>query len=184
MGVIRRIYCAGGDVFLPQYRREQVFLQMKQLAQTFSDRHCTFELLIPADNEISLLPEQTLAAKRANALSIRLANEGMIRRCDAVIANLSPFRGAEPDCGTAYECGFARALGKTVLSYTDNPAEQTAKYRAFDFSQNAEDGRFAYTEVEDFGLPFNLMLYDENIPVFTDFAAALHHYAAACKQSG
>ncbi|MDO4248796.1 MAG: nucleoside 2-deoxyribosyltransferase [Neisseria sp.] len=176
----RQIYCAGGDVFLPPAGRGKLFAKMKELASTLSDRHCRFELLIPTDNEISLSHGMAADAKRADALKIRLANEAMIARCDAVIANLSPFRGAEPDCGTAYECGFARALGKTVLVYTDNRAEQTEKYAGFDFGQAAPDGRFAYTEIEDFSLPFNLMLYDGTSPIFGSFAQAIEHYAAQC----
>ncbi|OSI12170.1 nucleoside 2-deoxyribosyltransferase [Neisseria canis] len=172
-----QIYCAGGDVFLPEPKRGQVFDNMKKLAEDFSDRHSSFRLLIPLDNEIVLQQGGSAEVKRANALTIRLANEEMIRRCDAVIANLSPFRGEEPDCGTAYECGFARALGKPVLVYTDNPAEQTAKYAGFDFNREAADGRFAYSEVEDFALPFNLMLYDADMSVFAGFEDALRFYA-------
>ena len=39
-------------------------------------------------------------------------NEAHIRGCDAVIANLTPFRGPSADAGTVYEVGFARALGR------------------------------------------------------------------------
>ncbi len=173
-----KIYCAGGDVFLPEAERNTVFQAMKQQAAALSDGHLNIELLIPIDNEIALEAAEDNTAKRRNALAIRRANEAMIRTCDAVIANLSPFRSHEPDCGTAYECGYAAALGKTVYTYTDNPAEQTEKYRAFDFGQPASDGRFRYTEVEDFALPFNLMLYDDGAPIFDSFAAALADLAA------
>lgn len=171
------IYCAGGDVFLPVSEREAVFGTMRALAQQLSDDGTQFQLLIPIDNEIELLPDTDAASKHRNALCIRLANEAMIARCDALIANLSPFRGNEPDCGTAYECGFARALGKPVLNYTDNCSEQTARYRDFDFGAEANDGRYAYTEVEDFALPFNLMMYGDDYPVFTDFESALRYFA-------
>ena len=171
------IYCAGGDVFLPESEREAVFDNMRALAQQLSDDNIQFRLLIPIDNEIELLPDTDAANKHRNALCIRLANEAMIARCDALIANLSPFRGNEPDCGTAYECGFARALGKPVLNYTDNCSEQTARYRDFDFGANANDERYAYTEIEDFALPFNLMMYGDDYPVFTDFESALRYFA-------
>ena len=171
------IYCAGGDVFLPESEREAVFDNMRALAQQLSDDNIQFRLLIPIDNEIELLPDTDAASKHRNALCIRLANEAMIARCDALIANLSPFRGNEPDCGTAYECGFARALGKPVLNYTDNCSEQTARYRDFDFGANANDERYAYTEIEDFALPFNPMMYGDDYPVFTDFESALRYFA-------
>ncbi|MCP1773384.1 nucleoside 2-deoxyribosyltransferase [Neisseria perflava] len=177
------IYCAGGDVFLPEAERNTVFQAMKDLAENASRnlqaKKTTVRLLIPTDNEIALVPQTDDTGKRANALTIRLANEAMIRQCDAVFANLSPFRSAEPDCGTAYECGFARELGKPVLTYTDNPAEQTAKYQAEDFRRPAPDGRFRYTEVEDFALPFNLMLYDDTYPIFNSFAEYLNTYLQA-----
>lgn len=172
------IYCAGGDVFLPAPQREQVFAAMRHLAAELSDGLLVFEVLIPLDNEIEWSEGQDADSKRSNALKIRLANEAMIRRCDAVIANLSPFRGPEPDCGTAYECGFARALGKDVLVYTDNFSEQTERYAHFDFEQAADDQRYAYREVEDFALPFNLMMYGTDYPIFDSFASALKAYAA------
>src|SRR6187402_1391015 len=37
-----------------------------------------------------------------------------LREADAVVANLTPCRGAGADQGTAYEVGFAAALGKPV----------------------------------------------------------------------
>jgi nucleoside 2-deoxyribosyltransferase len=67
-----------------------------------------------------------------------------------VLANLNNFRGAEPDSGTAFEVGFAVALGKPVVGYLDDGRtlrEQLGGVRdAEGFS------------VEDFGLPRNLML--------------------------
>ena len=38
--------------------------------------------------------------------------------CDALVANLTPFRGVSADAGTAFEVGFMRALGRPVLGYT------------------------------------------------------------------
>ncbi|UOO80737.1 nucleoside 2-deoxyribosyltransferase [Uruburuella testudinis] len=171
-----KIYCAGGDVFLPENTRNTVFTAMKQQAAALSGNSLHFELLIPTDNELTLDPAADAGAKRRNALIIRRANEAMIRSCDAVIANLSPFRSNEPDCGTAYECGYAAALGKTVLVYTDNDADQTEKYQGFDFGQSAPDKRFAYTGIEDFALPFNLMMYDDAHPIFSSFHQALAYF--------
>lgn len=36
-----------------------------------------------------------------------------------MIANITPFRGPSADVGTAYEMGFAHALGKKVFAYTN-----------------------------------------------------------------
>lgn len=47
------------------------------------------------------------------------ANEAHIRSCDALIANLTPFRGTSADVGTVYELGFMRALGRPVFGYSN-----------------------------------------------------------------
>jgi nucleoside 2-deoxyribosyltransferase len=43
----------------------------------------------------------------------------LIRSCDIVIANTTPFRGPSADVGTVFEMGFAHALGKLVFAYTN-----------------------------------------------------------------
>ncbi|MGV7242049.1 nucleoside 2-deoxyribosyltransferase [Caballeronia sp. M23-90] len=46
------------------------------------------------------------------------ANINAIRSADMVMANLNDFRGrGEPDSGTAFEVGFAAALGKPIWAY-------------------------------------------------------------------
>jgi nucleoside 2-deoxyribosyltransferase len=47
-------------------------------------------------------------------------NEGLIKSCGLVIANITPFRGPSADVGTVYEIGFAHGLGKKVLAYTNS----------------------------------------------------------------
>lgn len=90
-------------------------------------------------------------------------NEAHLRACDALIANLTPFRGASADAGTAYELGFMRALGRPVFGYA---------HVAGDFAQRTltmlgprirrrPDGAWEDEEgmaVEAFGLTDNLML--------------------------
>jgi Nucleoside 2-deoxyribosyltransferase len=43
------------------------------------------------------------------SLAIRSAMERVMRGCDAMIVNLTPFRGPSADVGSAYEMGFMRA---------------------------------------------------------------------------
>src|SRR3954462_3374301 len=52
-------------------------------------------------------------------LRIYWANEAHIRSCDALVANLTPFRGPSADVGTVYELGFMRALGRPVFGYSN-----------------------------------------------------------------
>ena len=74
-----------------------------------------FEGVFPLDTEI----EAAGKSPRELGLCISRINEDLIRSCDTVIANLTPFRGPSADVGTAFEVGFAHALGKKVLAYTN-----------------------------------------------------------------
>ena len=41
-----------------------------------------------------------------------------MRRADAYLANMTPFKGVDADPGTAFEVGFAAALGKPIYLYS------------------------------------------------------------------
>ncbi|MCZ8383243.1 nucleoside 2-deoxyribosyltransferase [Achromobacter xylosoxidans] len=144
---MRRVYLAGFDVFLPDAVAHGE--RLKALAAAHG-----FEGLYPLDN--------TLPAGLAGvalAQWIYQANVAMIQRADLVMANLNSFRGAEPDSGTAFEVGYAIALGKPVWGYTSQAGsvrEQVAVGVAADDAARAVDAQ-GYT-VEDFGLNLNLML--------------------------
>ena len=57
-------------------------------------------------------------ARAEQGRMIGRANEKLIRESNGVLANLTPFRGPSADVGTAFEVGFARALGKAIVGYT------------------------------------------------------------------
>jgi nucleoside 2-deoxyribosyltransferase len=91
-----------------------------------------------------------------------------IRQADAVIANLTPWRGVGCDPGTAFEAGFASALSKPVFAYMNVMGEDEAELRGrVDMlfgAQLSADGAWRDpdgAEIEDFGLPENLMLWAE-----------------------
>jgi nucleoside 2-deoxyribosyltransferase len=46
--------------------------------------------------------------------------ERVMRGCDAMIVNLTPFRGPSADVGSAYEMGFMRALGRPIFAYSND----------------------------------------------------------------
>ncbi|AOB29549.1 nucleoside 2-deoxyribosyltransferase [Bordetella sp. H567] len=101
------------------------------------------------------------------------ANVALIRQADGVIANLNPFRGAEPDSGTAFEVGYAVALGKPVWAYTSVAAsivEQVAVATSADGGMHLDAE--GYT-VEDFGMNLNLMLACSATIVAGDVQACL-----------
>ncbi|MBK1659410.1 nucleoside 2-deoxyribosyltransferase [Paracraurococcus ruber] len=96
-------------------------------------------------------------------LRIYWANEAHIRGCDALIANLTPFRGPSADAGTVYELGFMRALGRPVFGYS-NIAQRFAQRTLAALGGHARrraDGAWEDGEgmaVEEFDRHDNLML--------------------------
>lgn len=88
-------------------------------------------------------------------------NMQMLRRADGMIANLAPFRGAEPDAGTVFEVGAAHALGIPVVAYGVGAGSYSDRVRALYGAIADEKGVLrdcAGQLVEDWGLPMNLML--------------------------
>ena len=125
-----RVYIAGPDVFRPDLSDWSAHVRSRLAA-------LGHQALIPTDSQ------QTTAG------AIYAANVGMIRHADALLANVNPFRGDEPDSGTCFEIGFASALGTPVIAYLDDA-------RALKDRLGGADARGQ--QVEDFGLPLNLML--------------------------
>lgn len=136
-----RVYLAGFDVFRADAIEHGRYL--KALCEAHG-----LEGLYPFDNDVTpgLSPEKTAAV-------ICTANIAMIRRCDAVLANLNGFRGAEPDSGTAFEVGMAVALDKPVWAYFEE--QGTLREQIPHDESGFDDQGF---QVEDFQLPKNLML--------------------------
>ena len=93
------------------------------------------------------------------ARRISLGNEGLMRSCDALIANLTPFRGVSMDSGTAFEVGFMQALGRpcrgtpTCCRTTASAPSASGPARPATLDCDRPD-----LEVEDFGLAENLMI--------------------------
>jgi len=141
---MKKIYLAGPDVF-----EKDAIAHGEALKELCS--HFGFEGLFPLDNVI----QEDEPEKMAEA--IRVANIQLIHEADIVMANLSPFRGFEPDSGTVYEVGFAEALGKPVFGYTSDLAalkHRLIKHQELDHdATHCLDGKF----IEDFGLSHNLM---------------------------
>lgn len=138
-----KVYIAGPDVFRPDA------LELAEAARNTAASH-GHDALLPLDNEATTAEE------------IFRANLALITECDAVIANLNPFRGDEPDSGTCFEVGMAIALGKRVVGYLSDARALAEKMeerhgkRVVPGTARPADGDG--NAVEDFGLPLNLML--------------------------
>jgi nucleoside 2-deoxyribosyltransferase len=151
IGVLR-VYLAGPDVFLPN--ADSLAAAKKELCVEYG-----FMGVSPSDNAIDM----ATLPKRDAGFRISAANEEMIRSCHLVIANLTPLRGPSADVGTAYEMGFARALGLPVFGYTnvagtllDRTREQHGVPLQRRASGQMEDA--FHMVIEDFDLWDNLML--------------------------
>lgn len=112
-----RVYLAGPDVFLPDP------IAFGEKKKRVCERY-GLEGVIPFDAEVP-----PAAPRREMGFLISEANERLIRGCDAIIANMTPFRGVSADVGTAYEMGFGRALGLIVFAYTNVAVPFTERTR-------------------------------------------------------
>ena len=142
-----KIYLAGPDVFLPDA------VEAGRRKVELCTRH-GLTGLYPLDNAIDL------AAKDAS-LRIFRGNEAMMNEADAIIANLTPFRGPGADAGTVYELGYMAGRGKLCLGYSNDPAGYADRVRRFhhcDLARRPSRSMREGLTVEDFGLADNLMM--------------------------
>jgi nucleoside 2-deoxyribosyltransferase len=142
-----KVYLAGPDVFLPDAKR------VGQLKQDICKRY-GLQGLFPLDGNP---PDD------GGPLSRRIfrANTELMDRADAIVANLTPFRGASADAGTVYELGYMLGKGSKLClgysnaakSYVDKVRERMDVRAVGDRFRDADD-----LEVENFGLMDNLMI--------------------------
>ena len=167
---MKKIYLAGPDVFFPGAAAHFDQLEARCAAAGLQG-------VRPSDGGLSA----SLGGSGAEvALRIYRANVALIGTCDALLANLMPFRNAlEPDSGTVFELGLAVALGKPVagvvpelhLRYEDKIVRQCgARHDAGGLTWDQAHGFL----VEEFGQPMNLMLSCSSA-LFGSFDAALAH---------
>jgi nucleoside 2-deoxyribosyltransferase len=146
------VYLAGPDVFLPD---AAAWMERKKAI-------CANHGLTGVSPFDKLADEPAAWAELPEWRRIALRNEAHIRRCAAVLANLTPFRGPSADVGTVYEVGFARGLGLPVFGYATvavgfldrTLAVAGGGHQAPDGSWRDQDGLL----VEQFGLFDNLMI--------------------------
>ncbi|MFA5409635.1 MAG: nucleoside 2-deoxyribosyltransferase [Bacilli bacterium] len=143
-----KIYLAGPDVF----RKNAIehLESLKKLASQYG-----FEGLAPLDNVVIVSDEEIGTPVHSNL--IFKANVDLIKKCDIIIANINPFRGACIDDGTAWEIGCGYAWGKMIYGYSDfcNLSLKAITQIMFDVNRQEE-----YSEIEDFGNTVNLMIVD------------------------
>jgi nucleoside 2-deoxyribosyltransferase len=141
-----KIYLAGPDVFLPDA------LEVGRRKQELCLRH-GLTGLFPLDNVIDI-------AFRDASMRIFQANRGMMDEADAIVANLTPFRGPSADAGTVYELGYMAGRGKLCLGYSNDPLVYRDRVARTHTVQGHDGVLFDRTGlvVEDFRLVDNLMI--------------------------
>ena len=158
------IYLAGPEVFLPD-----------PLARAADMKAVCARLgavgRFPLDNQDGVAD----ADPDIMAANISRADEDLIRRCDAVVANMAPFRGPSADAGTCYEMGFAKGLGKLVVGWTEDRRRWQEKIAAITpLSPDGDWFRDAQGMLcRDFGLIDNLMMIKGAAAIFTSFEDAI-----------
>ena len=141
-----KIYLAGPDVFLP----DAVEIGRRKVA--LCARH-GLTGLYPLDNSIDI-------AARDASLQIFRGNETMMIAADAIVANLTPFRGPGADAGTVYELGYMAGRGKPCFGYSNDDSSYADRAAGFTHV-TSRDGRLIDADgltIEDFGLAGNLMM--------------------------
>ena len=153
---IATVYLAGPDQWAPD--APEVMLRKHRMLEAAG--------LEPLDSRGRFTVETDNS--EAEAREIYADALSRLRRSDALIANLTPWRGTGCDPATAFEIGFAAALGKPVFAYMNVMSEDEAELRervgGMFGADLGDDGRWRDAdgaEIEDFGLPESLMLWAE-----------------------
>ena len=148
---VKKIYLAGPDVFRPAS-----IDYFSNISSTLRRHGCV--AVSPMDSEA------------VSASLIYKNNISLIQSCDWLMANLDPFRGVSADAGTAFEMGYADALGLRIVGYYTNGIPDEYKYRV-----KKKDRKSKYRKVEDFGLTDNLMLINACEYVGNSIYDAIHY---------
>jgi len=144
----KTIYLAGPEVFLADA------IEMGYRKKAFCETQ-GFVGLFPYDTEIDSIP---ITAREDHF--IYRANLAMIRRADAGVFNLTPFRGVSADPGTVFELGLMMGLGKPVFGYTNESVDLLTRTREA-MALTLENGVWRDAngmKVEDYGNADNLMI--------------------------
>ena len=153
---IASLYIGGPDAAMPDGQR---LLGEKSIL-------CRDKGFVPVVSTEGVLVETE--PSEAMAREMYMDRVQRLRLADAAILNFTPWRGPGCSGGVAFEAGFLAALGKPVFAYLNIEEEGDAELKdrvgqamglELDRKGVWRDGFGG--EVEDFGLPEDLMLWAE-----------------------
>jgi nucleoside 2-deoxyribosyltransferase len=104
---MKKVYLAGPQVFLKDPM--SAAQSLKEICAMYG-----FEGLFPLDGQLELKDMGSIQ----KAIAIYHADILLIDKADFLVADMTPFRGASMDVGTAFEMGYAVAQGKPVFGYS------------------------------------------------------------------
>jgi len=139
----KRIYLAGPEVFFPATEHQTIVAEKKRLLREYG-----FKGVDPLDTELAFSDGE---AKPERGQRIYQANRELMDSCDAIIANLTPFRSISADPGTVYEVGYMIGQGKPAFAFTLD----SRRYRERTGSTGLD--KLGHT-IEDFEMSDNLMI--------------------------
>lgn len=146
-GARPRVYLAGPGVFRPD---------AKAFGRTLQEKcaRAGLEGCFPLDSEFSgNSPHQVAGA-------IYRANTALIDSANAIIADISPFRGPNMDPGTAWEIGYGIAKGLPAYAWSTHPDDLLLRTQKSEGIRTLDESRVDQNgwQIEDFGLIENLMI--------------------------
>lgn len=153
---IQRVFLSGPDLFMPD--GPELLAAKRELcaAAGFEGVHAAEDVGAGQPGEL-----------RARSVYADVLQR--LRSCEALIANLTPWRGPHPDPGTVFEAGFASGLGLPVFAYLNvgDPDEADHRDRVAAVVGAVQDTEGAWRDpdgglIEDLGLPENTMLWAES----------------------
>lgn len=139
----QRVYLAGPEVFFPEAEHRRIVASKKRLLAAYG-----LEGIDPLDSELAA---SSYESPQAFGFGIYRANRDLMDSCQAIIANLSPFRGLSADPGTVFEVGYMVARNRMAFGFTMEPRNY------FERAGSTPTDHLGHT-VENFALSDNLMI--------------------------
>jgi len=163
---MKTIYISGFDIF----HKDAYFISYNQKETC---KKYGFKPIHPFDKDIDIdvIPDKKQIQQIVNK------NLKDIEKCDIIIANLNSFRGAEPDSGTVFECGYGLAKGKIVIGYKEKLKNYVDEYiEKLNFIPEYNNGLRYDKEnflIDTFSKNFNIMLENTILIIEGDFETAI-----------
>ncbi len=139
----KRVYLAGPEVFLPQAEHQDIVTRKLTILQ-----EAGLKGVDPLDAKLEFADNEPPPAR---GFRIYRANRDLMDSCDAIVANLTPFRGISADPGTVFEVGYMIGQGKPAFGFTTDPRTYFQRAGATAVDGNGHG-------IENFDLEDNLMI--------------------------